>query len=680
MKKSVYSILAAIAVVFALVSCAKQEAQDIDEVTPSEVVEEQEPLVELSLIAGNPEAESATKTEMVGGTAYWSVGDAIGVSNGTSTNYRFATAITSPSTSATFTGTTSVSSTLYAYYPYKNGDVVAKGAKVDIATTQHPTASSFDGASDIMVAKGFTVDPANTTVSNLEFMRLGAIVKVVLKDANSKMIGTQHPSSVSLTAASNLVGRLYIDMVNQEIGSDGLYYGQSKTVTAEYSGSTHYELDGSNAAYFVVYPQILDEGTTLTVAAVTEGYEISKDITVPAGGINLQAGKITTLNVKLYEANITAVSSGLSLPFNDDFSWQTATSGSISTVPIDKYSSFSTLYADKGAGKVRMSTGSVVGYLTTVNLNLSSAFHVIVNAEIYNSNQTKIKVSIDDGAPQVASDYLGAAKDYIFNFPAATSKSKVKIFTEGAQAILNSIQIISGTYALPPVINVTSDNPMGVANTSGAHTIEYTIDNPTSASISASANVNWIHDFDYSVDGEVSFEVDAQSPGAAARDGVITLSYTGAPDVEVTVNQAAGAGATQTSTLTFTAACGGSGTANDGAKWTVTSDADESAFDSSKGVHYGTGKKAVSYLTLSTSGISGTIKSIIVNASGASGTSATLNVTVGGSAFDSEKNISSSATNYTFTGSASGAIVVSLTQSSATKALYVKSVAVTYEN
>ena len=93
------------------------------------------------------------------------------------------------------------------------------------------------------------------------------------------------------------------------------------------------------------------------------------------------------------------------------------------------------------------------------------------------------------------------------------------------------------------------------------------------------------------------------------------------------------------SDLTFTAACGGSGTASDGAVYTVTSDADESQFEATRGIHYGTGKKAVSYLNLTTDDINGTITKIIVNASGASGTSAVLNVTVGGTAFGSEKNL-----------------------------------------
>ena len=87
------------------------------------------------------------------------------------------------------------------------------------------------------------------------------------------------------------------------------------------------------------------------------------------------------------------------------------------------------------------------------------------------------------------------------------------------------------------------------------------------------------------------------------------------------------------SNLTFTAACGGSGTANDGAEYTVTSDAAESVYDATKGIHYGTSKVAVSYLTLTTDDIDGTITQIVVNASGASGTSAKLNVTVGGGSF-----------------------------------------------
>ena len=138
---------------------------------------------------------------------------------------------------------------------------------------------------------------------------------------------------------------------------------------------------------------------------------------------------------------------------------------------------------------------------------------------------------------------------------------------------------------------------------------------------------------------------------------------------------------TKTSTLTFTAKCEGSGTADDGVKWTVESDGTESNFDNDKGIHYGTNKAAVQAIKLSTNDISGTITKIVVNASAASGVSASLYATVNDVAFGTQgQAVSATATEYTFEGSAaSGLIEVKLAKpESAQKALYIKSVAVTY--
>lgn len=138
------------------------------------------------------------------------------------------------------------------------------------------------------------------------------------------------------------------------------------------------------------------------------------------------------------------------------------------------------------------------------------------------------------------------------------------------------------------------------------------------------------------------------------------------------------------STLTFTAACGGSGTADDGASWIVTSDGSESSFQSGKGIHYGTGSASVGYIELSTSDISGNITKVVVNASTASSVTASVSVSVGGSAFTTTNDatsasLSTSATNYTFTGSGAGEIIVRIAKpQKANNALYCKSIAVTY--
>ena len=187
---------------------------------------------------------------------------------------------------------------------------------------------------------------------------------------------------------------------------------------------------------------------------------------------------------------------------------------------------------------------------------------------------------------------------------------------------------------------------------------------------------------------ETGYELDEWSvfkTGEETTKVTVTGNSIEMPDYDVTVSasfsEQSSGGTEKTSTLTFTAACGGSGTADDAAEWTVTSDGSESTFDSTKGIHYGTGSSAVQYIKLSTSDISGTITKVVVNASTASGVSATAGVTVNGADFGgAAQSLSTTASNYTFEGSASGEIIVTVTKpSSATGALYVKSIAVTYE-
>lgn len=635
MKKTIKLFLAIAVAIVALVSCAKENPTG-------------ERLVEVTLIAGNPEAPAATRTEMVGATPYWSVDDAIGVSNGTSTNYKFSTDIAVRSTSASFTGTTAVSSTLYAYYPYTTNGVgliqdTYYGAKVDLPNNQNPTATSFDGKADIMVAKQFTVDPANTTVEDLQFSRLGAIVKIVLIDQDDTMTGTQHPTTVSMTAESTLAGRVLIDMQNQNLVAP--YYNATSSVTANYTSETKYAIDGTNATYLIVYPQTLAEGSTLTIAASTEDYTLSKDITVPTGGIELQAGKVTTLNIRFAAANITS-GAGAALPFTDDFSWQTASANALSSVDA-KYSAFSTAFADKGAGTVRIGTSSATGYLTTEELDLSSAFHVIVSAYAYNAGDgSKIQVVVDGETTQTATDALTStttASDYVFNFSAATKKSKVKITTDKKRAVLTGIQIISGTYVFPPVINVTTDNPMAVENTAGSHTIQYTIDNPTTATLTAATTASWISNLNYASSGQVTFDVAAQETDAAARSGVITLSYTGAADVEVTVNQAAGpsSGGTQdhTATINFGSASGSTkingtsvtGDDSQGNTWTISTVMSQTSFTQQPTYsQVGSSSKPATSITFTTTlSNSATIKALAIRLGGFNGTAGTVTLKVG---------------------------------------------------
>jgi len=103
-------------------------------------------------------------------------------------------------------------------------------------------------------------------------------------------------------------------------------------------------------------------------------------------------------------------------------------------------------------------------------------------------------------------------------------------------------------------------------------------------------------------------------------------------------------------------------------------------YDATKGQQFGSKATPAKALSLTTTGITGTISSVKVNTSGASNVAGAVSVAVGGAAFTSgTTTLTSTATDYTFTGSASGNVVISWTQTSS-KALYVKSIEITYTN
>ena len=96
----------------------------------------------------------------------------------------------------------------------------------------------------------------------------------------------------------------------------------------------------------------------------------------------------------------------------------------------------------------------------------------------------------------------------------------------------------------------------------------------------------------------------------------------------------------------------------------------------------GTKNSPSTSITFSTSGISGTITKIVVDCASYSGLG-TISATVGGSAFGTQSQSipswsSSTGGDKTFSGSASGAIVITMTNGSGGRAMYIKSITVTY--
>lgn len=113
------------------------------------------------------------------------------------------------------------------------------------------------------------------------------------------------------------------------------------------------------------------------------------------------------------------------------------------------------------------------------------------------------------------------------------------------------------------------------------------------------------------------------------------------------------------------------------------SDAYWGDLNSTKGAQVGSGSKPATAIVLTGTKVPGTIKSVKVNSSVASGGTTTVGVEVGGVAFKCNNantaTLQTSATDYTFTGTSSGDVVLTWNQASTSKAIYIKSVTIKYE-
>ena len=248
------------------------------------------------------------------------------------------------------------------------------------------------------------------------------------------------------------------------------------------------------------------------------------------------------------------------------------------------------------------------------------------------------------------------------------------------------VQLYAGsTFNIVPVSVVSGpfikvdNNQINLASTATSATINVLSNQAWTVEKSAG---DWITD--YTESGENNGEITVTFAANDGDERTATFVITAANNDEVTVTLTQSASGVTQQTYSFVAESGlikGNGVVALGdIEWNVDTDGGYFGYDnnSERGIQVGSSKKPAAYINLSTTGISGTIKSVKVNAAGASGTDAELSVTVGGAAFGNTHSLTTASADYSFTGSASGEIVIKYSQS-AKAAMYLKSIEVVYE-
>lgn len=574
----------------------------------------------------------------------------------------------------------------YTFYAISPASAVVSGVNstffswnLEIPTTQTPTATGPDESAMIMAATSSTTVGSFPANANLSFSHVTAYVKMSI--TNLDLDPGDAVQSVLVTANANIAYRYYYYVSGTKEGE--LEENSGKTSITVLTGST-------DNIWFACAP--MASGTKLTIAVTTANSKVftKENIITPAA---LAAGHVASFDVdftgivpptdKIYnlvtsyadltagsEVIIAAVGSeayaagigttsatyidAVSQAKSTDFSKITNPAATVDIFTIEAGTAANTiaLHGTNGYLYAKASDKNQMGVQTTNDVNgmwtptiMDATTGEMALEATGSSNRNCMRYNYNSGSPRFAC--------YASTSPITALQALYKLEGSGSGSSLIT------TYT------ITYD---GNGNTGGSAPAAF--ETPGAFTVAAAGT---LEKTGFSFTGWNTAADGSGTPYAAGADAVATADVTLYAQWEV-------AGSEHTSTLSFTAACGGSGTADDGAVWTVTSDADESVFDSTHGVHYGTNSKSVQYVQLSTSDISGTIKSVVVTTRDAQAT-ATVSVTVGGTAFtcSGSTTATNSSVPYTFTGSKSGNIVVRVDRGSAqTKAIYVKSVVVTY--
>ena len=459
---------------------------------------------------------------------------------------------------------------VYSYYPYDGTTYdknTASDTRITLPTVQNPTLTSFDGAADIMVGYPMDLtlhaDETAPLLEGLRFKRLMATLQIVPSDIASQIDG-EPVLRMRLTAGNSesdavLTGRVKIDLTSCEIHADGFYSSgnyKCNYVEASYKETDNFQLDGKNAAFMVVNPTTIASGKTLTLEIETANYKVTKTSTLPSD-MTFTAGAVTPLRMNLAAGTtIESTSTGLTLPFEEDFADCTTgnnTSSSGSSTPWkgnDKFPNITTAY--QAGGAVRLGKG---GELKTVKLNLDQPFTVIVKGKGWSQTENTLTVSAGSQSQNCTfNSYMntGDWESMYLYFDAINAASQVSFSTASDMRVfIDEIQILQGKVT-PPAELVVKQKEIAIQAAGVTDAIlSYTVNFDDDVEVECDGEV--VTSAAKTANGTVTYTV-SENTGDAEREGLIELSSksTGL-SVLITVTQT-GANTASTYTVTYTVA------------------------------------------------------------------------------------------------------------------------------
>lgn len=365
----------------------------------------------------------------------------------------------------------------YSVYPsscVKLTDIkYAPSVTMTIPDVQTPAENSFDAAADLMIGKATktynSLSDAKADAIPLLWQRIVSHADITLKGLQG-LTENEVITTIVLTAdaEAKLVGDRWIDIQNGNIlGPKTITDANILTING-----TNLKVNSNNVEFWAaVMP-----ATVKSLNIVVETNKATHTRNIESCNIVFKQNARKGLNVDMSSVERVEKTTGLALPFVDDFSWQKGTndaeiSKEVSTLSNDKYNAGEKVYAFNSE-VIRIGSSKQIGYISTCALDLSKDFYVEVEAKAYNvDDNAHISISVDKGTTLTAEEALtNDYGTYCFNLSAATASSSIKIFTNTKRAIITSVKIAEGksTYVPAPKLNISPEFAKVASNSTKA--------------------------------------------------------------------------------------------------------------------------------------------------------------------------------------------------------------------
>ena len=525
MKKSFIYAGAILAATISLTNCTK-------EINNSEVVLPEGIPFEISA------ASADTKTSIEGFTTSWVANDAINLFHAKAGSTTYTSDAQFKITAETlaenkFTGNLPASLEAgnydwYAFYPYSKYNKTPAGSSQDdfgfttiggTSQTQIGNNSTAHLCGTVCPLYGVAKSVASSATPGITMKHLTSIIEVNVTNNSGKDLSV---SSVSFTGTEDIVGTYYINFTQTPVvyTSRGETYVSNTASLSVTGGETI--ADGASAKFYIaIKPFTAPDGSSLTLSV--NGYKkkvtLTKDIVFTAGHIKtlgFEFDKVQTVFTWNLSIDSTSKATEEKIAWTGSWGEMTCIKGTNGTSANNYYPGASDNYTStrfyKNSTLSITPAKSLTYYVfeaTTTNYAMALASSEWTNATT-DVDGTTVTIVAADPSKAVSAEIGGTC-----------GFTRVDCHTDAA--------------VFPPIISV-SPSSIAVSAAGDIVSVSYSIARPVDDGVvSAVSDKAWVNTFDYSENGRINFIVDENT--GDARSASITISYPGAEDVVVAVNQ-----------------------------------------------------------------------------------------------------------------------------------------------